>query len=137
VLLLAIPLLFAAWAFSRSSVTISGDVISALLLSVLAGIFLVLVAPGLIRAPPLNVLRISNLLRLFLFVGMWGCAGAGVILGVNWAVRALAVTVLAAGIAQFLLRCPRCRALINFRKRSGDQCPACGCDLCLPRREVR
>jgi hypothetical protein len=135
-LVLAIPLLFAAWAFSQSSI-ISGDVVSALLLSMLAGLFLVLAAPGLIRAPSLNVLRISNLLQLFLFVEGWGCLGTALVLGVNWAVRTLAVALLAAAVAQMLLKCPRCRASLNFGKRSGNRCPACGCDLSLPQREVR
>lgn len=137
VLLLAIPLLSAAWAVSQSSITISGDVISALLLSALAGLFLVLAAPGLIRDPSVDVLRLGNLLMLFLFIEGWGCAGAAIVLGVNWAVRTLAVALLAAAIAYMFLRCPQCRGFINFGRRSGDQCPACGCDLHLRQREVR
>jgi hypothetical protein len=144
--LLAGLALFAVWVFHEATVAISGDEVSVLLLSLVAGLYLVLGAPTLIRHPGPSTHQITNLLQLWFIIGGWGAAGAGVLIGPGWAFWSLVVASVSAMVWYMLVRCPRChvrlgwaraRALGTGKPAIEARCPSCGFDLRTPFRDVR
>jgi hypothetical protein len=146
-LLVAIPVLFILWVLQGHVVTISGNVIQALLLSLVVGLYFILATPGLIRAPALNALRVTNLLLLFFFVGPWAAVGVAMVTGPSWAFFILCIAIVLASIVYIFIRCPECGAFMNRGSGSGKSlwakamrnaytCPSCGCDLRSPKPEA-